>query len=696
MKRLMVFLTVLTMLFCSGAAFGATYIVGWPVVAPITHGTIQTAIGVSVPFDTILIDASYNPGAAGEVFPVGIFVANLTIQGRFGGESIIGNGTDKIFVNLASNCTILDLFFANAGGGDGLWMTTLGLGGAICNWSANNTNITNCQFVSNAGAAISDGAGIYIEYSSNVTIHTCQFFDNVASLNGGGVAVYYSQSILITKCLFQGNLAATNVGGGVYVYSCTGITVWPYTVHIELSNFYYNTSAFDGGGISWWQSDGVIDQNHIGTMGGNGSAYGGGISVVNCNTTPSLTLISLNDIFHNTATGTLPCPWNGGWGGGIFIENSDNTVQVSSNNTISTNTATFFGGGIAINAYLAPCYPVITGNTITTNTVTSACAPSTPNGGGGISVRYDFTVAPANHPFIGDNDIIGNSVVGLPTFGGGIGSFYASPDIDDNKIIGNLALDYGGGIAAIKSYDDMPNQGMIVDNIIKGNQAGADGGGIYLSGCGHPAAFLQLEYNTVDKNACPIRGGGMLAVGSNVVVRNSNFTKNSATTGTAVATHCGVALEFFNNTVADNTAPVPSDAIALDSAADIENNIFANHPSLFAIREYFGDKTVTCLNNLFWNNAGIYDDGALGPLDLATLNAQAWAIDNISGDPLLDPSYHINNYNSPAVNAGLNLAAKGVLYDIDKQSRPLGPNYDIGSDEVPPGTSVTDWFLYRY
>ena len=61
------------------------------------------------------------------------------------------------------------------------------------------------------------------------------------------------------------------------------------------------------------------------------------------------------------------------------------------------------------------------------------------------------------------------------------------------------------------------------------------------------------------------------------------------------------------------------DLMALGAPADLRNNIFFDAPSATAAQEYFADQAVSCTNNLFFNNAGVYVDGALGARDVAVI-----------------------------------------------------------------------------
>jgi hypothetical protein len=53
------------------------------------------------------------------------------------------------------------------------------------------------------------------------------------------------------------------------------------------------------------------------------------------------------------------------------------------------------------------------------------------------------------------------------------------------------------------------------------------------------------------------------------------------------------------------------------------------------------------------------------------------AVDGVSGDPMLDATYHLQD-GSAAIDTGVDA---GVDYDIDGDARPFGSGFDIGADE---------------
>lgn len=413
-----------------------TRVVGNPIgfVTPsglVTDITIQSAVNAlaGIPNGTIWVDATYNPANGPEVFPVcipGVLIpiAPLTIQGNgVAPIPIPGNGTDKIFVISMPGVTIDNLDFSNAGSGDGNCGSPLALAGAIYAGSVNLLTIQNCTFFGNGNNLVTAGGAIFITNCSTVLIQNCSFIDNVALNTGGAIRVNASSDVTIQSCTFTDNNVPTAPIPGL-----------------------------DGGAISWWTSWGLIFDNDIGGFPPaipNSAPYGGGLSIVSCATSPSLTVVTANRIKGNLAGAFGPCPWGGGHGGGIYIEDCPDSVLVGPANDIQQNAAVFFGGGIATVAYSLMTNPLIQDNLIHENAVWQECAPipGTPrNGGGGIAVEA-YNALWSDYPDIVQNNIRLNTTLMPNTFGGGIGvlgeySGVGRPSavISQNMINGNHTL----------------------------------------------------------------------------------------------------------------------------------------------------------------------------------------------------------------------------------------------------------------
>ncbi|RJO74252.1 MAG: hypothetical protein C4523_00975 [Myxococcales bacterium] len=231
------------------------------------------------------------------------------------------------------------------------------------------------------------------------------------------------------------------------------------------------------------------------------------------------------------------------------------------------------GGGILVNGWAR--YLEITNNRITGNQG---------NFGGGIRVGTPALVNDAGTGYnpsknerlmIRYNHIATNGAV---DGGGGIALFSGSGNynVAENYICGNFTLSYGGGIAHV----GLSHGGVIQDNKILFNQSFDEGGGIIVSGelvpAGAPANTLTegagsvtIDGNLIQGNLAGDDGGGIrtllyngqdvqrrpgnpnrwynLLVVNNIIVNNS-----SADVGGGISLDDTASISIVNNTIAHN------------------------------------------------------------------------------------------------------------------------------------------------
>jgi parallel beta-helix repeat protein/predicted outer membrane repeat protein len=212
---------------------------------------------------------------------------------------------------------------------------------------------------------------------------------------------------------------------------------------------------------------------------------GGGIYCIN-SSSPS---IRDNIIMENQSWG----------GGGIKCDDSSPVVE---KNIILRNIGSSSGGGISI--YGSKSHPIVVGNIIRENGGDWA---------GGIFIdRTTYTI-------IKGNEITLNEAYE----GGGIMSYSSNPVIMNNKIIGNVAYNSGGGVRCT-----MYSSPFLVDNIIVGNIAegfyGGAGGGIWCE----ENSFVRIEGTTITENIADEYGGGIYCDDSFMHITNSIVLENSA------------------------------------------------------------------------------------------------------------------------------------------------------------------------
>jgi hypothetical protein len=294
-------------------------------------------------------------------------------------------------------------------------------------------------------------------------------------------------------------------------------------------------------------------------------------------------------------------------GGGITVQNSSPTIT---NNVIRNNNACT-GGGIGIGFGS----PLIQLNTITGN-VNNACSGGH---GGGITIRGASSVE------ILDNVISDN----VNTFGGGISMFAAgTPIVKRNVIKGNNGGIQGGGIWMVNFVN-----ALIVQNLITGNQA-SEGGGLYMSSSGS---------------------------------------------------------RLVNNTIADNNAISGGSGILATFQTELTNNIIVAKPGQSGLHCSSQSQLIIRFNNIFSAGGMAYGGGC----------ADKTGTDgNISADPLFtNPTqgdYHLQQ-GSPSIDSSDNLAPDLPDTDVDGDPRILDGDgngtaiVDMGVDEflAPPSFGVS-------
>lgn len=254
-------------------------------------------------------------------------------------------------------------------------------------------------------------------------------------------------------------------------------------------------------------------------------------------------------------------------------------------------------------------------------------------GNGGAIGCADTGKGPAS-PTIINNIITGNTAI--PTGpdkdgqGGAIFCYGSSPTIAKNIIIGNQSR-IGGAITCAGISVAKPSNPMIINNIIAGNVATNNGGGI---ACFQPG-FPNIINNTITGNSASDNGGGIISYqGSSPKIIDSILWKNTASVGNEIAVE----------------------------AAEI---------------------TVS------------YSDVQGGKVGIGGTGKVIWGDGNIDADPLLyanrpvtDPLlYHLTDY-SPCI--GVGTSTPDITDDIDGDIRPwpAGSKPDMGADENDRGISL--------
>lgn|GEM_PF-3105157 len=369
--------------------------------------------------------------------------------------------------------------------------------------------IRNCDIVSNRADTNAYGGGIKIT-GGGMTLEGSNVTGNWARRGGGIYAENSTQTITVTDCLIEGN-DSLEAGGGVYLDSIETTTTFTST---SISG---NASGTHGGGIYAADSpieliDCTVDDN----IGGNaGGEHGGGIylagpqaaaSITGCTLDGNATVGSGGGLYLNGSAQSEPLTIEStsisnnsasvGRGGGVYLTGCLYPA-VFTDVTISGNTSNASGGGIS-----AECSVVITGSTVSANTVTH-----TPENGGGIYVAgatSDLTIV--------DTSVDGNQCNrGSGVYFDGATLSITGGTINDNTGVGQYD---GGGLWTGDTTT-------IYGTYILGNSCGYSGGGVFHSTTG----TLTMTNCTVGGNRSGTyywaRGGGVRG--------GSGFTMNACT-----------------------------------------------------------------------------------------------------------------------------------------------------------------------
>lgn len=258
-------------------AFGGPFSASWQRVNRVKVGstnendylTISSAIPNLATNDQVHVYA----GTYNEVVNFG--GRNVTVQGGFGGETIIdGNGKNDAAVRIHTGETSQALL----------------------------SDFTIINGVGLLGGSTRYGGGIFIS-SASPTIENCTLYNNSAAYGG---AVYAATSDSTMSGLVVRNNNATAQGGGLYFSNFTGM--------LEQSRIYSNTSTGNGAGVMI-QGSPMDIANSLFELNVSGAA-GGGIA-----TNSSAAVFTNLIVVENDAASRS--------GGGMYLNNGNAIVQNS-------------------------------------------------------------------------------------------------------------------------------------------------------------------------------------------------------------------------------------------------------------------------------------------------------------------------------------------------------------------------------
>lgn len=294
---------------------------------PSSYRTIGAAIAAARNGDTV----SVSPGTYRE---------NITIVGkRITVRSVSGPGVTVIAGNPGRTPVMIQNIPAGTMTLQGFRIVSgsapSGQGGGITIANYASPTIRGNEIVSNKS---NDGAGILVYNNSHPTITGNNIHHNTAARFGGGVFAVINSNPKITGNTISNNRAYG--GGGVYLENDVSRPSARSAPSVTGNKIAANASTQAGGGIMLRTGvNALIAKN---TITGNSSPYGGGIEVETTGSTPRITG---NVITGNSALTSAAWPGSGS-GGGIAVFGWSRPII--SHNSIIGNRTTRFGGGIVL------------------------------------------------------------------------------------------------------------------------------------------------------------------------------------------------------------------------------------------------------------------------------------------------------------------------------------------------------------
>ncbi|TWU34170.1 putative outer membrane protein PmpB precursor [Novipirellula aureliae] len=474
--------------------------------------------------------------------------------------------------------------FSGSGGGIYLGSGTLSIadtsisenranraGGGIEVVSATTTTLSNVDFLRNNAGVLpavgnpGNGGALHVTGNGNVTIVDGSAEENTAASEGGAFW-NGSGTMSIDGTTISSNTASGNAGdeGGGGVFNHAG------TLTIENATFSGNQAdgiAGSGGSIFSLAGTVTIDDSSIGTSSANRA--GGGIEVVVGDVTLTNVDLFSNDVAGLGTTAIAPNPGNGG---GLHI--SSNATVTLVGGLVRNNTARDEGGGLWNSATGTM---TLTGTTVTLNTATGSNAANAAQGGGGLfndgglltiqagSIITENSALDPDGPTTNDDGgggvfnnggmltitggttrITGNLATDGAGNGGGLLTIGGVVVITDATVSANSAARAGGGIENNAANLTLTNVIVGGGNLVDGNLAGVNGGGLHASGL----AVTQVDGGTFTNNQAGEEGGGLWNGAGTMMVSGTMIDGNTAS-GTAAAQAGGGAFNSIGTLTLD-------------------------------------------------------------------------------------------------------------------------------------------------
>ena len=459
------------------------------------------------------------------------------------------------------------------------------------------TNLRNALYLADQGATatihvadeittvnLATGAGALLIFN-DVTVVSTGGPITINAANGGGEGIA-SRAFIIDGSNFEvvratatnvtingfnitntQALSSSNSGHGGAIYS---------RGHLTFKNGDISTFSAEGNGGAIYITGGNLTIQTVQISAGSAAGHGGAI------------FIDSGSILAGSTALTIDGTTAGGFGGGIYISNANQTFSLT-NSSISNATASAgSGGGI-----------YYTGENLSFDNVTlhGNTATSTASGGsgGGLYAEISGTAT------IENSTITANTASNL---GGGLYVSSGSLVLTDSTVggatraDGNKSSAHGGGIYVI-------NGGLTSTNSsILNNTATGNGGGIYVAG----SSVVTINTSTVGMNEATGNGGGVFANVPNFDSTNSTYSQNeSGALGGGIYFSNPGAISLTYVTVANNISGTVS-TTNTDGGGIYVNRGTLNMINTIVAQNYTGSINPANHNDLYFGNLGVVGD----------------------------------------------------------------------------------------
>ena len=442
-----------------------------------------------------------------------------------------------------------------------------------------------------------NGGGVYVS-GGNVTVAGSDIRYNQSHVtngnggNGGGFYVTGGQ-VEVKGGSIDHNIADGD-GGGFYVNTTNDTIVTKINSSVEAMTMAYN-KATNGGGAYVNQGQLKIDDAATTIVADTATISGGGIYLGTGNVTITDATLSGNvsqdsdgggfyvangSFTANNAIITSNHAPNGN-GGGVYAGGNNGIVTLNAGTTVTDNNA-INGGGICVDG----------GNLTFTNAVMTGNTAS--NDGGGF-----YTTG-------GEVEISGNSALisaNTATVNGG-GMFIGGDiELQGGVIKQNQTGSAGGGVYVTTGGDFTMTGGTIGGTTSDGNKAtGANGagGGLYMAG-----GTATISGGAISGNSATMNGGGVYMAGETAVCTLTN----NATIGGASSAYGNTAQYGGGIYAASGVITVKGGHIAYNSADLDGGGIYSSNPNSVVNVEKQTSKAETLSyieRNTAANGGGIY------------------------------------------------------------------------------------------